>query len=124
MHDVATAAHAAPSVLETILSYWWLFLLFGGAILEWVADTFDMGLRALRRRSKDKRKHQVELKRLELEIARARSGTALPAAVKPGPCVHRNVAAVVSAADEVVAWLCRTCDEKLPANWAVREEDL
>jgi hypothetical protein len=22
----------------------------------------------------------------------------------------------------VVAWLCRTCDTRLPADWAVREE--
>lgn len=121
--DAATA-HAGASVLETILSCWWLFLIFGGAILEWVADTFDTGLRALRRRSKGKRKHQVELKRLELEIAQARSGAALPATVKPGPCVHRNVVPVVSKAEDVVAWLCRSCDERLPANWAVREEDL
>ena len=54
--------------------------------------------------------------------ATARAGTA--ALPKPGPCVHRDVAAVVSKADEVVAWLCRTCKSQLPADWAVREEDL
>ena len=41
----------------------------------------------------------------------------------PGPCVHRRVVPVISD-EEVVAWLCRSCDKKLPADWAVREEDL
>ena len=42
---------------------------------------------------------------------------------QPGPCVHRQVRPVV-AADEVVAWLCKSCDAQLPADWAVRAEDL
>jgi hypothetical protein len=42
---------------------------------------------------------------------------------KPGPCVHRNVTPVVSD-DHVVAWLCKTCDTELAADWAVRQEDL
>lgn len=117
------------SVLQLLGAYWWLLLLFGGTILEFIAETFDVGVSALRKRAKAKRRHQVEMKRLELEIAQARTGMApgaVPAvtAPKPGPCVHRNVVPVVSRAEEVVAWLCRSCEERLPASWAVREEDL
>lgn len=43
---------------------------------------------------------------------------------KPGPCVHRRVTRIMSADDELVGWLCVNCDERLPRNWAVREEDL
>lgn len=51
--------------------------------------------------------------------------TPQPAVTKrPGPCVHRNVSPIVSVTDEVVGWLCKTCTKRLPADWAVREEDL
>jgi len=56
-----------------------------------------------------------------LERARAVADKATP---KPGPCAHRNVVPVISKTDELVAWLCRSCDTKLAADWAVREEDL
>ena len=56
--------------------------------------------------------------------ARAGRQAGVAALPKPGPCVHRNVTSVVSKADEVVAWLCKSCDAKLPADWSVREEDL
>ena len=62
---------------------------------------------------------QPECWRRAIDLA-APSAAALP---KPGLCVHRNVVQVMSG-EEIVAWLCRTCDAKLPAEWAVREEDL
>jgi hypothetical protein len=65
----------------------------------------------------------VQLKAQE-RIARATRQAEVAALPKPGPCVHRNVTSVVSKADEVVAWLCKSCDAKLPADWSVREEDL
>jgi hypothetical protein len=43
---------------------------------------------------------------------------------KPGPCVHRRVTRIMSVDDELVGWLCTNCDTRLPADWAVREEDL
>ena len=120
--------------LQLLAGWWWLLLIFGGAILEFVGETFDVGVTALRWRAKAKRKHQLELKRLELkrlelQIARANAGEvpgdgAARLTVKPGPCVHRNVVPVISRAEELVAWLCRSCDARLPADWAVREEDL
>jgi len=121
---ITAASHAgtAPSLIDTLLGYWWVFFLFGGAALEWLGETFGCGLGALRRRSKLKHKRRLELKRLELRIAAAKAGVLARAQPKPGPCVHRNVRPVV-ADDEVVGWLC-ACDAQLPADWAVREEDL
>ena len=69
--------------------------------------------------------HSRRMEELHARMAleRARAG-AVRAAPKPGPCAHRNVVSVISKTDELVAWLCRSCDTKLPADWAVREEDL
>lgn len=111
------------SVLQLLAAYWWLLLIFGGTILEFAAETFDVGLSALRKRAKARRRHQVQMKRLELQIARA-NAPVTAGATMPGRCVHRNVRAVVGTDDEVKAWLCRSCDTQLPADWAVREEDL
>lgn len=121
----AAAATAGTSWVTALLNYWWLFLLFGGAVLEWVGETFDVGVAALRRRAKAKRKHQLELKRLELEIAQAHSAPA-GAALSPAPglCRHRKAVPVRTSEGDTVAWLCRSCDTKLPAEFSVYEEDL
>ena len=121
---IAATAHTATTGTDwfsTLIGYWWLFLLFGGAALEWLGETFDVGLSALYRKAELRHERQMDLKRVELEILQAKTGTAaMPA---PGPCVHRNVIPVV--ADETVAaWLCKSCDAQLPADWAVRREDL
>lgn len=123
---VATA-HAAAGTdwVSVLLGYWWLALIFGGAILEFIGETFDVGLSALRRRSKLRHKRHLEIKRMELQIAQAKAGVIpFSAPKKPGPCVHRNVVPVVAADETVSAWLCRSCDAQLPPDWAVREEDL
>jgi hypothetical protein len=126
------SAHAAASDTGTdwltlLLSYWWVFLLFGGAILEWIGETFDVGLSALHRRSKLKHKRKLAALRLELQIAQAKAGTQTPAlagALPAAPCRHRNVAGVRDRADNVVAWLCKGCETQLPADFSVYEEDL
>ena len=127
----AATAHSdhAADILGTILSYWWLLLIFGGGILEWIAETFDVGLTALRRRAKVKHKRRMELERLKVRLAEAqgRPAVLLPPAAQakaPGPCVHRNVTAIVAADDSLVGWLCKSCDKRLEPDWAVREEDL
>lgn len=108
---------------------WWLFFLFGGGVISWLGETFDVGVSALRRRQKQKRKHELALKRMELKIAQEnrKHELALPAGTlpKPGPCPHRpqNVKPVYSG-DEAVAWLCTACDTQLPKDWAIRKEDL
>ena len=120
----AASAHGGTDILTLLISYWWVLLLVGGAVLEWIGETFNMGLTALHRRSKLKHKRQMDLKRMELEIAQTKAGVVPSLLPKPGPCVHRHVTPVISAAEELVGWLCKTCDTRLPADWAVREEDL
>jgi hypothetical protein len=124
---IAATAHTASTGTDwvgTLLSYWWLALIFGGAALEWMGETFNVGLSALHRRSKVRHKRQMALKRMELEIAQAKAGIIPSSLPTPGPCVHRNVIPVVAADESVTAWLCKSCDAQLPADWAVREEDL
>src|ERR1700733_11044786 len=126
---IAATAHTASTGTEWLsglLGYWWLALLFGGAALEWLGETFDVGLTALYRRAELRHRRQMDLKRVELEILQARSwaASASPPPSKPGPCVHRNVVQVRDHSDELVGWLCRGCDTQLPADWAVRQEDL
>jgi hypothetical protein len=123
------------TLAEIFVEYWWLLLIFGGAVLDFIAETFGVGIGAVRAWARRKRKrleaarrHQLKLRQLELEIARAQAGQAATLAVagqpKPGPCVHRNVSQVVDANDVLVAWLCKGCSAQLPADWAVRAEDL
>jgi hypothetical protein len=122
----AATAHAGTGTdwVSVLLSYWWLALIFGGAILEWIGETFDVGLAALYHRAELRHQRQMDLKRVELEILQARPGAASSSLPRPGPCVHRNVTPVIAAGeDKPCAWLCR-CGERLPADWAVREEDL
>jgi hypothetical protein len=121
----ASGSSAGSSILSLIVSFWWVFLLFGGAILEWVAETFDVGVAALRRRAKAKRRHQLKMKQLELQIAQAKADS-LPGVPRPlpGQCVHRRVVQVRDRSDDLVGWLCKGCDEQLPADWAVAAEDL
>lgn len=120
----AATAHAGTDWGSIIAAWWWVALIAGGAALEWIGEVFDVGLGALRRRSKLKHKRQMDLKRMELQIAQAKTGAVSSPLPTPGPCVHRNVIPVVAADETVSAWLCRSCDAQLPADWAVREEDL
>lgn len=123
---MAATTSSGSTIVALLVSYWWVILLFGGAVLEWIGETFGMGLLALRQASKRRWKRKLELRRLELQIAMARSAPAADARSlpKPGPCVHRRVKQVRDRNDELVAWLCIGCDEPLPPDWAVAEEDL
>jgi hypothetical protein len=117
-------AHAGTDWGSIIAAWWWAALIFGGAILGWIGEACDAGLTALHRRSKRRHKRRMDLKRIDLQIAIAQVQAGMPPSLpKPGPCVHRNVRPVIAADDELVGWLC-ACDAQLPADWAVREEDL
>lgn len=125
------SAHTATSDGGTdwvalLVGYWWVILIFGGAILGWIGETLDCGLTALRRRAKVKHKRKLELAKLQLQIAQAHGAPVaeVSAVPKPGPCVHRRVRQVRDRGDELVGWLCAGCDAQLPADWAVAQEDL
>ena len=109
-------------------NWWWLIWVVPsvlGSVAEWVGDQFGIGLAARRRKLKEKRKHELAMKKMDLELARAKQlpDVTEPGEPKPGECVHRRITPVI-AGDEVVAWLCKGCDTQLPATWAVRKEDL
>lgn len=107
------------TIVDWIILIWFL----GG--FGWASRKIAMARAAARQRVADRREHQLNLKRLELEVARRGTAVAPPKTVPPGPCEHLHVTPVV-ADDEVVAWLCKnpTCEAQLPANWAVRQQDL
>jgi hypothetical protein len=106
------------SVFNWLIEHWFLIFLLSalgvfGGIRDFAVETFNAvtGIR-----------HKRRMRELRLQ---ARIAAGQPAALpKPGLCVHRNVVPVVSAEEKVVAWLCRSCDTRLPEDWAVREEDL
>jgi hypothetical protein len=110
------------AILNWSLSHWYVFFwLFVLGVFEGVRDFFVSI--AMTVASIGDRKHQRRIE--EIRALHPAPPDVLTSTVpKPGPCVHRNVTPVVSAADEVVAWLCRTCETRLPADWAIREEDL
>jgi hypothetical protein len=110
------------AVLNWSIDHWWVFFwlsIFG--VFRGVRDFLHGTFEAIAGIGERRHKRRMKELRLRAQIA------ALPetrVGITPGLCVHRNVTPVVSVADEVVAWLCKSCDEKLPAGWAVREGDL
>jgi hypothetical protein len=109
------------TVLQWALAHWFLIFVWGlASFFEEVRDFLADGWNAV---AGARHQRRVEELAAQAELERARAGTGRPAP-EPGPCVHRNVVPVISRADEVVAWLCRSCDTQLAVGWAVREEDL
>lgn len=111
------------ALLHFAASYWWLLLIFGGAIASFLEGVRDFFVDTVKQLSGIRHERRMAKLEAQAEVARAREAPA-PAAPRPGRCVHRNVVPVVSADEKVVAWLCKSCDTRLPADWAVREEDL
>lgn len=110
------------AVFNWVLQHWLLiFLLSALGVFASVRDFFVGAWKEITGVRHKRRMKELRAQERIARVSRQADTAALP---KPGLCVHRNVAAVVSKADEVVAWLCKSCDEKLPANWAIREEDL
>jgi hypothetical protein len=107
-------------LLNWLLHHWYVFFwlsIFG--FFEGVRDFF-VGIAESVAALGDRR-HE---RRLELARAAARELPEPAARPKPGRCVHRNVKQVRAADDELVGWLCASCDTQLPADWAVVQEDL
>lgn len=133
---MSTASHAAasPGVITFLEDYWWLLLIFGGGIVEWIGETFDVGASAIARAGKRRHRRRMERLKLELQVAQARMPQTsreiplppVPSGARPIParCVHRRVKQVRDRNDHLVAWLCEGCDSQLPADWAVASEDL
>jgi hypothetical protein len=110
------------AVFDWLLSHWFLIFIFG--VLGVFDDVRDFFVGIWNDVTGVRHKRRMKELRARERIARAAARTEAAALPKPGPCVHRDVAAVVSKGDEVVAWPCKTCKDQLPADWAVREEDL
>src|SRR6185437_12583605 len=97
------------AVLNWSIEHWyvWFWLAVFG-VFESVRDFFLAIFETVA--GIGERKHRRRMKELKLQ-AKIAAAPALPAA-KPGPCVHRNVTAIVAAGeDEPCAWLCR-CGER------------
>jgi hypothetical protein len=110
------------AVADWLLAHWFLIFLFSVlGVFEGIRDFFVSAWKEI---TGTRHKRRMKELRAQERIARAGRQAEAAALPKPGPCVHRNVVPVVSKAEETVAWLCRSCDAKLPADWAVREGDL
>jgi hypothetical protein len=58
---VITASHAAApadGLFTFVENYWWLLLIFGGGIAEWIGETFDVGASAIARAGKRRHRHR------------------------------------------------------------------
>lgn len=110
------------AVFDWLLSHWFLIFIFG--VLGVFDDVRDFLVGIWNDVTGVRHKRRMKELKAQARIARAARHAETAALPKPGPCVHRNVTAVVSKADEVGAWLCKSCDAELPADWAIREEDL
>lgn len=111
-------------VFDWLVAHWFvIFLLafFGvfRGIRDFVVDTYNKIAKARSKRRIAEIEARTELERVRTQAVLA----AASGAPRPGPCVHRDVVPVISAAEELVAWLCK-CGTQLPRDWAVREEDL
>jgi hypothetical protein len=116
------------AVLNWSLDHWFVFFwlaVFG--VFEGVRDFF-LGIfeavAGIGDRRHERRMAEIQARTPTLPEGYVPPSAALARPKKPGPCVHRNVIPVVAADETVSAWLCKTCDAQLPADWAVREEDL
>jgi hypothetical protein len=115
------------AVLNWSLNHWYVFFwLVVLGVFESVRDFFLSAFEAIA--GIGERKHQRRIEEIRAGSPQPPPGWVAPSAAiavkKPGPCVHRNVVPVVAADESVSAWLCKSCDTQLPADWAVREEDL
>lgn len=109
--------------LDWLLAHWLLLFFLG--FFGWVGKTLKGMGSGIRSVFSAGHRRRVEELRLQVKLEKARNAGA-PAVEppKPGPCVHRQVVPVIPANEEApVGWLCK-CGERLPATWAVREEDL
>jgi hypothetical protein len=111
------------AVLNWVLEHW--LLIFFLSILGVFTAVRDFFVNAYKAVSGTRHKRRMKELKARERIARASVNAEAAALPQPGPCAHRRVTPVVSD-DEVVAWLCKNehCREQLPANWAVRKEDL
>jgi hypothetical protein len=110
------------TVLNWSLNHWYVFFWLSVlGVFEGVRDFLFGIFEAIA--GIGERRHQ---RRIE-EIRAAAPVVTIPARIegkKPGHCVHRHVTAIVAADDTLVGWLCKSCDQQLEPDWAVREEDL
>ncbi len=103
--------------------FWGVIASFFEGVRDFLVDTWRLLVHGRQEREIALMKEKRKLARAEADLAAAQGQpAALP---KPGPCVHRRVVPVIAAGEDAPsAWLCRNCEEQLPADWAVREEDL
>lgn len=107
------------AILNWVAAHWFLiFLLAWLGVFSEIRDFFVSAVNAV-----TGTRHKRRMKELKLQAEIAAAQQAAPARPAPGRCVHRNVTPVISD-DTVVAWLCKSCETDLPADWAVRAEDL
>ena len=109
-------------IIVLAIAWWPISIPVGLIVLGVIVDVITWVAKSPERRHR---------RRIELIQARAEASAppALPEQedkLAAGPCPHRpkNVKPVFDALGNHVRYLCTACDEPLPKEWAVQEEDL
>jgi hypothetical protein len=112
------------AVLNWSLNHWWVFLwlsIFG--VFEGVRDFFA-GIGAAILELSDRVTGATNARWNSPARGLRPDRLPAPATLPAAPCRHRNLVSVRDRSETVVAWLCKGCDARLPADFSVYEEDL
>jgi hypothetical protein len=110
-----------------------MLVIFGGAVLEFFGNVLSNLAGFISGWGERKHERELEKKRLELEILKAKNQPQPPAPVKipkgipsKNTCRHKRVLPVIAADGQLAAWLCTNprCEAQLPKGFAVYEDDL
>lgn len=118
----ADGSHGGADAIIFIVILFWVF---GG--FTYVGTHYRGAKKSWRKWTAARRDHKLAMRRVELEIAQAKAERISPpaaSATAPGLCRHRKAVPVRTTEGDVVAWLCTSCDTKLPREFSIYEEDL
>lgn len=108
------------ALISFVLTYWWaFFVLWAFGVYRGIGDFVLEALAALGNAGAQRHRRRMRELKMQAKIARGQEHRGVS-----GACRHRAVTPVISLEDKLVAWLCKGCGAQLPANAAVREEDL
>ncbi len=129
-----SAAHpdALSQILDLLITWWWLSLIFGAGIYAGIYEAIQKAFAWHHERKLEVLREKAAIAAAVARVDEHHAKMALPyvpaAAVEPGagPCKHRSdvVPVFEEATGKRLAWYCKTCETQLPATYAIGPEDL